>query len=80
MKKDIRRNNHIAPLGIFYFRRVKFSLCVSLVHRENAKGSAISNKMERRDDELRQYVLGTYYSTGVGPPLKSITERRGNKH
>jgi hypothetical protein len=50
------------------------------LYTENAKGSAISNKMERRDDELLQYVLGTYYSTGVGPPLKSITERRGNKH
>jgi hypothetical protein len=50
------------------------------LYTENAKGSAISNKMERRDDELLQYVLGTYYSTGVGPPLKSKTERRGNKH
>jgi hypothetical protein len=37
MRKGIRRNNHIAPLGIFFFKRVKYSLCVSVAQIENAK-------------------------------------------
>ncbi|CAN5538438.1 hypothetical protein BH18THE2_BH18THE2_28360 [soil metagenome] len=35
-EKDIRRDNHIAPLGIFYFKRGSF-LYVFQLHRENAK-------------------------------------------
>jgi hypothetical protein len=49
------------------------------LHRENAK-EVLAAVIWEGDDELRQYVLGTYYSTGVCPPLKSKIERRGNKH
>lgn len=58
---------------------MKFSLCVAVAQRENAK-EVLAAIIWKGDDELRQYVLGTYYSTGVSPPLKSKTESSGNKH
>ena len=58
---------------------MKFSLCVAVAQRENAK-EVLAAIIWKGDDELRQYVLGIYYSTGVSPLLKSKIERRGNKH